>query len=276
MESTPRISVLEGKLGLSGILKETIKIPSAKVLRKDLGLDCLFCFGWDRMKAVDMLVAKVSHNFVLLVISHMGILHFLDLFNTIATVNSASYIYAGDKVLTLKQMFIKHVMDTRIRGPLVTSICVVLLTFLLSMGLLSIALQAYITYYYPLFTMLFVAMFVALLVQYVKWSAIWNMGTLISILEDKDGNEALLVSAYISRGDRLSGSLLMLVCVAWRLCLRLGYFFMGWSSRKSRVWITIVYISLVCVANGFKWVAFVVYFNECRKWSSATEVSQSV
>ncbi|KAK4282441.1 hypothetical protein QN277_013819 [Acacia crassicarpa] len=304
------------KLGLWGILKEALKIPfmnpnfiissfitslpvfcslflyeslyvqtiteAVNVLQTDQDhqdhqdLDRAFCFSWDHLKAVDMLLGRVSHNFVLLVILHLGILHFFDLFNTITIVNSASDIYAGDNVLTLKQMFIKHVMDTRIKGPLVTSIFVVLLTSLLSTGLISIALYAYITYYYPLFMMLFVTMFVALLVQHVKWSAVWNMGTLISILEYKEGNEALLVSAYISRGNRLSGSLLMLVYVVWRLCLRLGYYFMAWNSRTSRVWISIVYVSLVCVANGLKWVAFVVYFKECRKWSSVTQVSQSV
>ncbi|KAI9078064.1 hypothetical protein K1719_039989 [Acacia pycnantha] len=311
MESIQRVTVLEGKkLELWGILKEALKIPfinpnfiifsfitslpvfcssflyeslylqtiaeAVKALQKDQDLDCVVCFSWDHLKAVDMLLGKFSHNFVLLVILHLGILHFSDLFNTITIVNSASDIYAGDNVLTLKQMFISHVMDTRIKGPLVTSIFVVLLTSLLSTGLISIALHAYITYYYPLFTMLFVTMFLALLVQRVKWSAIWNMGTLISILEDKEGNEALLVSAYISRGNRLSGSLLMVVYVAWRLCLRLGYYFMGWNSRTSRVWITIVYVSLVCVTNGLKWVAFVVYFKECRKWSSVTQGSQSV
>lgn len=229
------------------------------------------------MEVVDRLIGKISHNFLVLAISHLGILHFLDLINIVATVNSASSLYTNQKALTLKEMFIKHLMDSRFKEPLITSVCVVLLTSLLSMGLLSIAVYAFIIKDYPLFVVIFVVMFVAVFIQYVKWSATWNLGTVISILEGKEGDEALLVSAYISRGNRRSGSLLILVCMVWRLCLRVVYLFMTFNGIGSKLFITIVHVSLICVGNLLKWVAFVVYFNDCRRASSEKlVVSRSV
>ncbi|KAI4350739.1 hypothetical protein L6164_005160 [Bauhinia variegata] len=143
------------------------------------------------------------------------------------------------------------------------------------MGLLSPSLYMYMTAEYVTFMVLFLLLFVALLTKYLEWSTIWEMGTLISVLEEKDGDVALVVSAYFSRGNRISGILLMLFFLVWRFSLRLVGLFFGWNGGGTKILFIVLYIALLCLGNVFKWVAFLVYYSECRKGRSEKEVSAS-
>ncbi|KAL2320108.1 hypothetical protein Fmac_029077 [Flemingia macrophylla] len=290
MESNQTIS--KEKLGFLGILKEAVKIPcknpnfiiltcltslpllyslflyetlfmqtlteAAKVLHKE---------GAESLVAVDRLIGEVSHNILLLILWHMGIIQLCDFFSTIVTVNSASIIHAGDHTLTLKEMFTKHFMESRLKGPLITSFYTLLLTSIVSVGLLSLLVYIYVLVNVRFMLMtFFMAMFVALSRLYLEWGAVWEMGTVISILEDKEGDVALVVAAYFSRGNRGTGILLMACCHVWRLGLRIVCLFIAVDVvGGSKILILVVQVCLVGLANIVKWVCFVVYYVDCRK-----------
>lgn len=88
---------------------------------------------------------------------------------------------------------------------------------------------------------------------------------MMSVLEEKQGVIALGVSAYVSRGCRRRGLFLMLIFFVWRLALRLSCLYVGWSEGGSGIVVTTVQVSLVCFGNVLKWVAFMVYFYDCKK-----------
>ncbi|RVW50840.1 hypothetical protein CK203_101829 [Vitis vinifera] len=127
--------------------------------------------------------------------------------------------------------------EIRFKGPLITSIY----TFILASFV-----------------------FLALLIKSVEWSAIWNMSIVISVLEEKHGDVALVLSSYHSRGSRQFGSLFMLVFFVWSFALRGSCLYMGWSGGGNGIRITSAYVSLVCLGNTMKWLVFVVYLHNCK------------
>ncbi|KAK0588954.1 hypothetical protein LWI29_007651 [Acer saccharum] len=109
----------------------------------------------------------------------------------------------------------------------------------------------------------------ALLTKHIEWSGIWNMGIVISILEEKHGDVAIGVSAYMSRGCRKSGFLLAFVFFAWKIAMRLSCIYYL-QSHKGRIGLNVVEViggkvCLDCVANFMMWVGFVVYYYDCKK-----------
>ncbi|KAK7395684.1 hypothetical protein VNO78_16249 [Psophocarpus tetragonolobus] len=302
MENKQRI--LKEKLKFLGIVKEAVKITcknpyfiiftcltslpllfslfmyeslfiqtlteAAKVLHEEEAKsykNCLFCSSSKALRVLDHLIDQVSHNFLLLILSHLGIIHLCDFFNTVAAVNSASVIHAGEKTLNLKEMFIEHVMDSRLKGPLITSIYTLLLTSILSVGLLSLLIYTFVmtASSFPLLVIVFLVMFVGLLRQYLEWGAVWELGTVVSILEEKEGDVALVIAAYLSRGNRGIGILLMICCVLWRLGLRILCLFVAMDGGVSKMLIIVIQVCLVGLANIIKWVSFVVYYVDCKK-----------
>lgn len=250
---------------------------AAKVLHKEGAesySDCLLCLSGKGVMVVDRLIGEVSHNLLVLILSHLGIIQLCDFFNTVATVNSASVIHAGNETLTLKEMLIKHLMDSRLKGPLITSIYTLVLTSILSLGLLSLSVYIYILVRVgSLLVVVFLVMFVALLRLYLEWGAVWEMGTVISILEDKEGDVALVVASCLSRENRGNGILLMIACLIWRLGLRMVCLFIAMDGGGSKILILVVQISLVALANIIKWVSFVVYYVDCKQRRLEKDVS---
>jgi len=216
--------------------------------------------------ATERLIEGISSKFFLLCLIYLGILHLLDLFSMIAIVDIASMIYKGDrKAMNLKDMLSRCIKETRIKGPLITSIYALLLDSLISVGLVSTVMYIYLGSIASFFSMVFSLVFIILLSKYIEWSAVWNMGILISILEEKHGDVALIISAYLSRGSRQLGFLLMLVYFAWRFALRLGCVYVGWDKGGSGVAVTVVHASLVCLAKMWLWLIFMVYLYDCKK-----------
>ncbi|XP_022751895.1 uncharacterized protein LOC111300530 isoform X2 [Durio zibethinus] len=102
-------------LVLCEIILQHILIETGKILqetpdpfRKILGDD------YSRVLDIGHLLEEVSPEVLLLGFLYLGILHCLDLFNTIATVDVASIIYAGEKSITLKDMFFIPVKESRV------------------------------------------------------------------------------------------------------------------------------------------------------------------
>ena len=210
---------------------------------------------------------NTTFKFLLLGLLYLGILHFLDLFNIIATVEIASMVYKGERK-TFTDMFKKLIKETRFKGPLITSIQVLLLDSLILIGLVSFGPYIYITMSY-FFMVVFSIVFIALFTKYLEWSSVWNLGIVISILEEKQyGDVALVISSSLSRESRIVGLVVVLLFSAWRVVLRLWCFYVGWNIGTSRVAITTVEVGFVTMANVLKWVIFVVYFYDCKKQRS--------
>ncbi|KAJ4850894.1 hypothetical protein Tsubulata_035638 [Turnera subulata] len=244
-------------------------IRAGKILQDTPAADLhrnVFSDSFQTQVAIERMIGDIPLKFLALCLLYLGILYFLDLFNTIATVDMASIIYTEERAMSLWDMLCRLVKETRVKGPLITSICVLLLDSLLLFGMASVAPYIYITSTI-FFSMLFSVIFIAFLVKYMEWSAIWNMGILISILEDKQGDVALVVSSYLSRDSRGFGLVLMLVFFAWNIALRLSSLYVGWTRGGSAVVVITGQVGAICLTNVLKWLMFVVYFYDCKEKS---------
>ncbi|KAF7130800.1 hypothetical protein RHSIM_Rhsim10G0023900 [Rhododendron simsii] len=214
---------------------------------------------------VEKLFDRVSFTYLLMVLFCVGILNLLDFIAVTAIVDSSSLIYEGKNTMNLKHMLQRLTQETRFKGPLITSVTVLLLASLIVSGLFSLATYVYLVSLSGFFMALFVVLFLVLLAKFIEWSAIWNMGIVISVLEEKQGDVALLISSYLSRGNRKHGFLLVLVFFVWTVVLRLSCLYLRWLVGGSGMVVLAAYASLVCYANVMKWVVFVVYFYDCKR-----------
>ncbi|XP_039038570.1 uncharacterized protein LOC120176141 [Hibiscus syriacus] len=264
------------------IIFQQILIESAKILH-NTSEPFLEFFGndYERVYEIGNLLSKVSPMALLLGFLFTATLHLLDLFNTTAIIDIASKIVAGEKPISLKHMISRSINETRFKAPLITSLCSLSLAALVVLGLLSFATYIYIMVSASAFLVpMFMVLFMALLAKYVEWSAVWNVGIVISIMEDnRQGDVALLVSSYLTRCNRSGGFLLMLGFIGWRFGLRFAFLYQRWnnSNSSSIVGITAVQIGLVCLGNLLKWLALMLYFHDCKKHSSyqITDVEES-
>ena len=208
---------------------------------------------------------KLAGRYLVLGLSYLGIVHLLDLFCTIVIVNSASVIYARENRINVKEMWDRTIKGVSLKGPFITSIYALLMSSLSLLGLVSLATNFSVISNASLFTVFFGLLCIPWLAKHMEWNAIWNMGVVLSVLEEKQGVIALGVSAYISRGCRRRGLFLMLIFFVWRLALRLSCLYVGWSEGGSGIGVTAAHVSLVCFGNVVKWVAFMVYFYDCKK-----------
>ncbi|KAL9450365.1 hypothetical protein AB3S75_012159 [Citrus x aurantiifolia] len=83
--------------------------------------------------------------------------------------------------------------------------------------------------------------------------------------KNKHGDVALGVSAYISRGSRKRGFLIMLVFFAWSFGLRLSSLCVGWQKGNVVIEVILAQACLDCLGSVMKWVAFMIYFYDCMK-----------
>ncbi|KAL9674492.1 hypothetical protein QQ045_030764 [Rhodiola kirilowii] len=175
---------------------------------------------------LEELVKGFGLSFVQLGLLYIPFIHLPDLINTIGVVSSASAIYSGDQLETKpRETLFKCFENCAFRRPLITSIYVLSMASLVFLGFIAIASQAcvYIQIHEPLSlsSLIFALPFFVLLYKYLQWRSLWNLGIVTSILEDKHGDVALLVSAYISRGNRLNGQVVTAMFFFWKLSLRL-------------------------------------------------------
>ncbi|KAE8661294.1 Detected protein of unknown function [Hibiscus syriacus] len=264
------------------IILHQILIESATILHS-ASEPFLEFFGYDyeRLDEIGNLLGKVSPMALFLGFLFTATLHFLDLFNTTSIIDIASKIVAGEKPMSLKLMISRSINKARFKAPLITSLCSLSLAALLLLVLLSFATYICVTVLTSAFLVpMFVVLFMALLAKYVEWSAVWNVGIVISIVEDnRQGDVALLVSSYLTRCNRGGGFLLMLGFLGWRFGLRFAFLYQRWNNGNgsSIVGITAVHIGLVCLGNFLKWLALMLYFHDCKKRRSyqITDVEDS-
>lgn len=116
--------------------------------------------------------------------------------------------------------------------------------------------------------------FIVLAVKFGKWSAGWNMGLVVSVLEEEEedgkggiyGTNALSLSYWYGRGHEKRDLLMMLMFLVCALATRMPclYSRCSESSNGNGVLYTGLYVGLICVGNVVKWVACVVSYYDCR------------
>lgn len=222
------------------------------------------CFFLGLKSVLKRWVGEASREVVLMSALYFVIVIPLDLLNTIVFVHNASAIYGGENLPNLREFLVQPFKRIGFRGPLVTFMYALVLSCLTLLGLVSLASNPVGPSVGPVGVIPGV-LFVALFAKYMEWSAIWNTGVVISILEEKHGYIALGVAAYLSRGSRRKGFALMLAFFIWRLALRLSCLYFVGHSEESGFVATIVQVYLVCLGNVVKWSVFMVYYCDCKK-----------
>ncbi|KAK3230437.1 hypothetical protein Dsin_002318 [Dipteronia sinensis] len=93
------------------------------------------------------------------------------------------YVGEANNPMNLKQILCRPIKKVGFRGPLITSICALILSSLTLIGLAILGIILYTTTDNPLIT-IFGVLYMALFVKHIEWSGIWNMGMVVSILEE--------------------------------------------------------------------------------------------
>ena len=202
---------------------------------------------------------------LLLALLYLIPIQLLNLLTAVTTVYSASAIHAGARPLGLQDMLRNSVAKTRWKGPLVTYIY----TFLLSN--LSLMVIVFFILLGPLLVsgnvLLLLVSMMGVIIAFGIWlvlSAWWNMGVVISILEDKGYLQALSTSQYLSKGNRVRGFVLMLFNFIWLYGLSLSTL-IARGSFSGRIVLAFVRIGLGCVRKVMKWVVCMVYYHDCKR-----------
>ena len=96
-------------------------------------------------------------------------------------------------------------------------------------------------------------------------TAWWDMGVVVSILEEKGGLQSLSTSQYLSKGNnRVRGFLLML----FDFILSYGISFLAIvvsGNFSSMIVYYVVHNGLECARKVMKWVVFMVYYHDCKR-----------
>ncbi|CAI0455388.1 unnamed protein product [Linum tenue] len=217
------------------------------------------------------LIQRLAPTLALSAFSYLTIGHFLNVLNTIVLVHSASTIYAEKEAGSLKEMlFIKPFQEVgSLRGPYITSIYNLAMVWLTLAGVVSFVVQMVS---FPvnglLSQMVFGLVASALVVKYLEWSAIWNVGLVVSILEEKHGYIGIGVAGYISRGCRGRGFLLMVVFLVWRVFLRMVFGYYGYLNKESGSMVVLIAVGeggLVWFGEVVNWVVCTVYYYDCKR-----------
>ncbi|XP_074266347.1 uncharacterized protein LOC141588856 [Silene latifolia] len=208
----------------------------------------------------------------------------LELLSMCITIQIAARVYAGEEqppAVALKEVFCGKINS---RGVLITYGYVHLLSSLTLLGLISVVVTHLIftrNYESPLGDFqslgigdclcllllgIHIMIFVALLYKYLDWSAFWNMTMVISVLEDETGLDAFGMAVHYGKqhSSNLTGLQLMLGFTGFSTLLRLLCVYGGFS-KWSLTGVTCVVIGLICVGYLVKWVAFVLFYFDCKQ-----------
>ncbi|KAF2546475.1 hypothetical protein F2Q70_00020521 [Brassica cretica] len=219
----------------------------------------------------------------------------LDLFTTTVIVAASSVSYTSGEeeplgMLCLVQRSAK-ICRNRLVGCLITSLYVLLLSTSVFFGFFSDSVNyLFITslardyqrfnskaavLFHAVVVLIHGTVFIVLAVKFGKWSAGWNMGLVVSVLEEEEGEDgkggiygtnALSLSYWYGRGHEKRDLLMMLMFLVFAIATRMPclYSRCSLSSSGNGVLYTGLYVGLICVGNAVKWVACVVSYYDCR------------
>ena len=247
-------------------------------------------FSWSLpLDMVRNLNKNLFHELIQLGFLYLVPLHLLELCTILVIVDLASKIYREEKALTFKDMLHIRIDKVRLRGIFITFLYVVFLSTCTLLGFiwLLITYSAALRYYpsssdYFIITnyslgagvfshLLYGSNLLLLVIIFLGWSAIWNLGLVISVVEGIYGIKALGSAAYLSLRNAQNGVILTLVLSVWGLGLRLSC--LNFGCYKTRLGI-LAQTSLFCLGNALKWVSFVVYFQDCIRRTSGKKVDE--
>ncbi|KAB2624699.1 hypothetical protein D8674_016359 [Pyrus ussuriensis x Pyrus communis] len=224
-------------------------------------------FGYDwqtLLHTATRTIVIFSNNLIQLGILYLVPFHLLELCSVYATVDSASKSHRPEQKPTIR---------AGLRGTVVTSIWVLFFSTCTLLGSTWLASIYYVILrnlggkYNMYFGVFYRAACMALLAKYLEWSTIWNMAIVISVLEDKHGANALMLSASLIRSSERrqhQGLVISLVFSVFGLGLRASCLFFACCGRRNGV---VAHAGVFCIVNVMKWVVFVVYFNNCKRQS---------
>ncbi|KAL2903214.1 Cellular tumor antigen p53, partial [Bienertia sinuspersici] len=212
---------------------------------------------------------------------YLVLLPMLEIFSLPIIINVAAKMYAGiitqSSSSTLKQEITQvFYHKNNLKGYFITSIWVQLLSICILSGLFwTIISHQFIMYLFldsgytvEVLSFLFHAViFVGVLYKYLELCSIWNMGMVICVLQKETGGYALEMSAYYGKHFRQTGFELMLSFLAYNVVLRLPFLVARMFSYVSVVGVDVVIVivvGLVCLGSLVKWVAFVLYYYDCK------------
>ncbi|KAG2303705.1 hypothetical protein Bca4012_062468 [Brassica carinata] len=216
----------------------------------------------------------------------------LDLFTTTMIVAASSVAYTSEEESLVMLCLVRRsakICQNRLVGCLITSLYVLFLSTSVFLGFFSdsvnylfvVSLSRDYESFHNLAAVLFHAVvalihgtvFIVLAVKFGNWSLGWNMGLVVSVLEEEEedgkgiyGANALSLSYWYGRGHEKRDLLMMLMFLVLALETRMPCLYSRCSERSSGkgVLYTGLYVGLICVGNVVKWVACVVSYYDCR------------
>ncbi|GLT36529.1 hypothetical protein SLA2020_109020 [Shorea laevis] len=202
---------------------------------------------------------ELLYRLVQLGLLYLVPLHLLEFCSAFMTINVASDIYTEERKMSLKEIVQKPIHKAKLRAAFITSVYAHALSTSTLLGLMWLVTAYYAIFWNSVVSVFFAvfhgAAFVALLMKYMEWSAAWKMSVVISIVEEKYGMDALVISDYFLRGSEQRGLFLMLFFSGLDFVIRMvGLYWCG----------IILQVFLLCLCNTMKWMASMVYFYDCK------------
>ena len=194
----------------------------------------------------------------------------------IATVHSTSKIYTdhhrdhGTKSMSLRDL-LKSFICTELRSKvaLLNGISTFLFIRLLSSTTLDMA--TYWFGYGPLVHSRTMALHVVhgitvamVMTMWSAYNAMWDVGFIFTILEEKRAFEEFSESSNLLRGNWMRGTMLMVLDHAWSIFLGFPILFPSWDFRKGFAYEEVVHVVLVCFGRVMKWVVCMIYYYDCK------------
>lgn len=237
---------------------------------------------------------KIFRIILELVPFYLFLLPLLELFSLTVVISISAKIYAAKiyagkiESTTLKETFYQN---NNLKGPLITSLWVMLFSTSTLLGLIwAIADRYIVTFgfdyylyygyrpyrYYDsgiqvdlclnILLLVFHALFfLVLLYKYLDWSSLWNMGMVVSVLDGISGLDALQMSAYYRKHCKRTGFQLMLMFFIYSVVVRLPFLLARMCNYEGvRVVATAIVLVLVCFGSLVKWAAIVLYYYDCK------------
>lgn len=278
-------ALLQGKDETPEVVNQLVELTS------EFALDYYYYYSGDASHGTNWSLLDIVRKFDNDLYRHLGQLvflylvplHLLELVTVLVIVDLAAKIYRQGKSLGFSDLFDIKLDGARLRGVLVTYVYVVFFSTCTLLGFV-VLLVTYtdVLRYFPVrrsklfyvsafrsldfdvfFHLVYGTNLLLFLGFHLGWSAIWNLGLVMSVLKAGiSGAKALGSSAFLSLRNVQNGMILMLVFSIWGVWLRLPCLVFG--CHKKWVWI-VAQSSLICLGNALKWVSVVVYFDDCIK-----------
>ncbi|KAK9276496.1 hypothetical protein L1049_006030 [Liquidambar formosana] len=246
------------------ILQTTVLVETSKEL--SLLAVLYYCIWLVPTYITRRLTWDSSLEMIRLCLFWLGLLHLIELSNIVGRVNLALRLDRGNNLITLREMIHKPINKTLLKGSFITFMYVLFLSTCTLLGLIWLVTKDTIfsrsASISGIFLVVYGAAFVILLTQHLKWSAVWNMSIVISILEKIYGVGALGASQYFVRGNKQHENLSLLVSFAWGMFLNVPCIYGECVEIGSGI---VPLISMYLLVNVMKWVVCVVYFCDCKK-----------